>query len=70
MKRFVPATLAFLLLTGFGFSNPAKMVSKLASNPLVSSLMSGLGLNANQVYKAKSRVLARVRATVAEGRPA
>lgn len=48
MKRFVPATLAFLLLTGFGFSNPAKMVSKLASNPLVSSLMSGLGLNANQ----------------------
>jgi len=47
MKRLVPATLAFLLLTGFGF-NPTKMIGQLTSNPLVSSLMSGLGLNANQ----------------------
>ena len=47
MKRVVPATLAFLLLTGFGF-NAAKMLSTLASNPLVSTLMSGLGLNSSQ----------------------
>jgi hypothetical protein len=47
MKRVVPATLAFLLLTGFGF-NPTKMVGSLTGNPLIASLMSGLGLNANQ----------------------
>jgi hypothetical protein len=47
LRRLVLLTLPFMLVTGFGF-NPAKMVTKLTSNPLISTLMSSLVLNANQ----------------------
>ncbi len=51
MKRIVVGTLVLVGLAVLGCSSAGKTsatVSSLASNPLVSSLTSGLGLNANQ----------------------